>query len=261
MRRSFGRATGVEFHVDMRPGEPNRVRLQQYGRWKFGPDAHVESVFSEAFLRAVDCPYETDSRLSTFGGDQGKVLVNGKAMGQGIEHVEKLQEVLGVNLDKRLNEKELETSSQMLAKLNGSVRNAIVCSRWLREPHKARKYLLGAFWPFSWFAQMYRSAKLKFKVMSQSTGPGMDRLVEKAVRDLGNVSQQLGRKKYMFGDEIHTLDVAIFACVSLLIWDPFDYRGIKSHFIGENSQLSNLTRHAIRMRQTLFPDWEELCKI
>ena len=72
-----------------------------------------------------------------------------------------------------------------------------------------------------------------------------------AERDLLAVSEILGRKKFLFGDKPCLADVAVFAFIAGSAWDcpesPF------AELV--KSKASNLDKHAQRMKELYYPDW------
>ena len=75
-----------------------------------------------------------------------------------------------------------------------------------------------------------------------------------AERDLLAVSEILGPKKFLFGDKPCLADAAIFAFIVACAWD------IPGSPIGQltKSKAKNLDKHAQRMKELYYPDWDEI---
>ena len=75
-----------------------------------------------------------------------------------------------------------------------------------------------------------------------------------AERDLLAVSAILGQKKFLFGEKPCLADAAVFAFIAASTWDcprsPF------AEFTKSKAQ--NLDKHAQRMKEMFYPDWEEI---
>ena len=76
-----------------------------------------------------------------------------------------------------------------------------------------------------------------------------------AERDLLAVSEILGQKKFLFGEKPCLADAAVFAFVCGATWDcpqsPFAELTAKT-------KAQNLQRHAQRMKELYFPDWDDI---
>ena len=75
-----------------------------------------------------------------------------------------------------------------------------------------------------------------------------------AERDLLAVSEILGQKKFLFGEKPCLADAAVFAFIVASTWD------CPRSPIAEltNSKAQNLEKHAQRMKEMFYPDWEEI---
>ena len=75
-----------------------------------------------------------------------------------------------------------------------------------------------------------------------------------AERDLLAVSAILGQKKFLFGEKPCLADVAVFAFITGTAWEcprsPF------AEFTKAKAQ--NLLKHAERMKELYYPDWDDI---
>ena len=100
---------------------------------------------------------------------------------------------------------------------------------------------------------------IKRKIKEQLWSHGIGRHTEQelcgiAERDLLAVSEILGQKKFLFGDKPCLADAAIFAFIAACAWD------IPGSPIGQltKSKAKNLDKHAQRMKELYYPDWDEI---
>ena len=75
-----------------------------------------------------------------------------------------------------------------------------------------------------------------------------------AERDLLAVSEILGQKKFLFGEKPCLADAALFGFVAGFIWDSPD----SPYGMLTKSKATNLVKHAERMTEMYYPDWDEI---
>lgn len=75
-----------------------------------------------------------------------------------------------------------------------------------------------------------------------------------AERDLRAVSDVLGTNDFLFGTSPCVTDASVFALVANFAWDLSE--SPQGKLI--RTELTNLERHANRMKEMFFPDWEEI---
>ena len=101
--------------------------------------------------------------------------------------------------------------------------------------------------------------RLKRVVLGQMWSHGIGRHSEQelygiAERDLLAVSAILGQKKFLFGEKPCLADATLFAFISCAAWDcpqsPFAEL--------TKSKAQNLEKHAQRMKELYYPDWDEI---
>jgi glutathione S-transferase len=90
-------------------------------------------------------------------------------------------------------------------------------------------------------------------------GHGIGRHSEKEIygiaeRDLRAVSAYLGKKKFLFWNQPSLVDAVLFALVGNFIW--FLPLNPQAKLI--ESDLKNLADHSKRMKETFYPDWDQI---
>jgi len=75
-----------------------------------------------------------------------------------------------------------------------------------------------------------------------------------AERDLLAVSEILGEKKFLFGDKPCLADAAVFAFIVSCAWDMPECPVAEL----TNTKAKNLEKHAQRMKELYYPDWDEM---
>ncbi|KAL9961651.1 hypothetical protein ACROYT_G030639 [Oculina patagonica] len=117
-----------------------------------------------------------------------------------------------------------------------------------------------------WFGHLAFPVKyLVFHMIQRSCrknmwGHGIGRHSEQEVygigeKDLLAVSEILGQKKFLFGEKPCLTDAALFAFIAAFIWDmgPECPLGLLTQ-----TKAQNLERHAKRMKELYYPDWDEI---
>lgn len=102
-------------------------------------------------------------------------------------------------------------------------------------------------------------SKLQGRARSYLHGHGMGRhtpeeIYSIAERDLRAVSEILDTKDFLFGTSPCVTDASLFSLVANFTWD------LKESPQGKlvRTELTNLERHAYRMKQMFFPDWDKI---
>ena len=134
---------------------------------------------------------------------------------------------------------------------------ALTYTYWLSDYGKEyRERALGRLFQPLKYLVLYRTQK-KFKNMLWSHGMGRhteQEIFEIAEKDLVAVSEILGPKKFLFGDKPCLADASLFAFIVGSAWEH-----PKSPFVEFiKSKAQNLQEHALRMKETYYPDWDEM---
>ena len=74
-----------------------------------------------------------------------------------------------------------------------------------------------------------------------------------AEKDLRGISNILGDKSYVMGEEPTVVDSTVFGAVAQALWQDVD--SPPSKFL--RTECTNLVSHAERMKERYWPDWED----
>ena len=134
---------------------------------------------------------------------------------------------------------------------------ALTYTCWLSDYGKEyRERALGRLFQPLKYLVLYRTQK-KFKNMLWYHGMGRhteQEIFEIAEKDLVAVSEILGPKKFLFGDKPCLADASLFAFIVGSAWEH-----PKSPFVEFiKSKAQNLQEHALRMKETYYPDGDEM---
>jgi len=75
--------------------------------------------------------------------------------------------------------------------------------------------------------------------------------------DLHAISRLLGDKKYFFGEKLSETDCALFGHLAQFYYVNLSDFPMKNYLVGE---CPNLVSYIQRIREDIWPDWEEKCK-
>ena len=102
-------------------------------------------------------------------------------------------------------------------------------------------------------------------------GQGMGRHTEEEIigifeRDMRAISKLLGDKEFLFGKEPCVADAAVFAMVANMYWAKMDEISqedeeemVERRLKQLKEELINLKKHAERMKELYFSDWDDIC--
>lgn len=74
-------------------------------------------------------------------------------------------------------------------------------------------------------------------------------------KDFQAVSDFLGKKRFIFGENMTTLDCYLFAHIAQIFYIPIDY----PHKPFIKDRCANLLDYVVRIKEKIWPDWEEVC--
>ncbi|XP_068679270.1 failed axon connections homolog [Montipora foliosa] len=217
------------------------------------------SLKLETYLRMCRIPYESDYgfRMSS----KGKVPwieFNEKSIADSNFIVRFLNEEFSVDPDDHLSAVEKAISHTMLVTLEENTYWTLIYHSFVADIADTRVMspLLSAV-PFplkyalSWWASRYMQSCLWAHGIGRHASEDIYKIAE---RDLKAVSQLLGKKKFVMGRKPCLLDAALFALVSVLIWNVPGSPQAKLI----RSELKNLEEHCYNIKEEYFPDWDQL---
>ncbi|PAA72116.1 hypothetical protein BOX15_Mlig023210g1 [Macrostomum lignano] len=182
------------------------------------------------------------------------VELNGQEYNASNLIIAELQKYFGV--DDGLSEQE-----QGLARgLEMMLENQTVFSYfYYRYVEAAREFV--QTWEFSGFLLrwvLYRFFPPGFRHRLKHHGIGRNTVPEiysMGFEDIRALSRVLGSKKFLFGERMTAADCYAFGHLAQILYVPVDYP--HKQFMRE--QTPNLCEYVTRIKETLWPDWDQLC--
>ncbi|XP_074637222.1 failed axon connections homolog [Acropora palmata] len=213
----------------------------------------------ETYLRMCKIPYESEYgfRMSR----KGKVPwieLNEKSVTDSNFIVRFLNDEFHVYPDVHLSAEEKAVAHTMLVTLEENTYWTLIYYSFVTDIADTR--IMSPFltvMPFplkyvmSWFASRYMQNYLWSHGIGRHSSEDLYKIAEE---DLRAVSQLLGNKKFVMGDNPCLLDAALFGLVSVFIWNV--PRSPQAKLI--RSQLKNLEQHCYHIKEEYFPDWDQL---
>ncbi|XP_067666039.1 failed axon connections homolog [Haliotis asinina] len=228
------------------------VILHQIGRGPYAPSLTPFAVKLETYLRMARIPYQNVHSLKM--SSKGKVPwieYNGKTVADSTLCINFLNEKLGVDLNKHLSPREKGVAMAMQIMTEDHMYWFLALFRYVYDNDKTfikERSKIGfiVVWIF------------KYMVAKHTRAQGLGRHTEVEVtqmfkKDLQALSDFIGDKKFLMGDEPCESDCAVFGQLSQFYW----------HFLGtghENlfrDKYPNLAAYCERMKETFWPDWDQ----
>ncbi|XP_078383184.1 failed axon connections homolog isoform X1 [Oculina patagonica] len=242
-----------------RPAKPGTVVLHQPGPFDVVLSASPPCLKLETFLRMTKIPYENEYGFKVSKkGKKPWIEFNGQEIADSNFCIEFLKKEFQVDIDSHLSATEKAISHIIRTMLEENTYWTMVYYRWCSDYAPVLRE--------RWFGHLAFPVKyLVFHMIQRSCrknmwGHGIGRHSEQEVygigeKDLLAVSEILGQKKFLFGEKPCLADAALFAFIAAFIWDmgPECPLGLLTQ-----TKAQNLERHAKRMKELYYPDWDEI---
>jgi len=245
--------------------ERDVVYLVQFPRTHTIVSSSPFSLKLETWLRANKIPYRNVNNDGTKGSAKGQVPfieLNGRHIADSNFIIDHLSETFDVSLDRHLTTRQRAEARAISVLIEESLFRCLAYDRsidytWLGT---AKGYLPS--WT-GWkkiilpkFVPSHVSRGLKRILLAQGYGRHSPSEIEAITKkDLVALSELLGDKKYLFGDQISTVDVTMFGHVVEFLDAPLQNDQIKS-FI--ELSCSNLIEFCNRVKAEYWPNWNEI---
>ncbi|KAJ7388674.1 hypothetical protein OS493_036390 [Desmophyllum pertusum] len=235
------------------------VLLHQFAPFELAVSGSPPCTKLETFLRMSKIPYENDYNVKfSKKGKMPWIEFNGQEIADSNFCIQFLKSEFQVDIDCHLSATEKAIAHSVHTMLEENTYWAMMYYRFSSE--FAIKYMPGFLFGNRVLPLRYLLFYMvRREVMSQlwsyeiSRHPAQD-LYEIAQRDLIAVSAILGQKKFLFGEKPCVADAALFAFITTSTWDcpesPFAEL--------TKSKAQNLEKHAQRMKEMFYPDWDEI---
>lgn len=244
-----------------RPTKPGTVVLHQFPRHVFTRRVITGSppcLKLETFLRMAKLPYENDfSMIYSKKGKMPWIEFNGQEIADSNFCVRFLHKEFQVNVDSHLSATDRAIGHSILTMLEENTYWSLVYTRMLSDyGAEFRDKVFGRlFLPMKYLAIFMTQKKVRNYLWSHGIGRHTEEeMYGITERDLLAVSEILGEKKFLFGEKPCLADASLFAFVAGCAWDLPE---CPVALIVE-SKAQNLDKHAHRMKELFYPDWEEI---
>jgi glutathione S-transferase len=232
---------------------PGTVLLYQFSRGPDCPSISPLPVKLETFLRMNNIPYETD--LTTIMSSKGKIpwmTYNGVDVADSQFCIEHLKKELSLEPNSHLSDEQRGQAHAVRRMLEDGTYWNMVHQRWGREG-PARDYVTSTFSvPRLILKLVIRSVRkaLWYQGTGRHTNEEVDEMME---ADLRALSQILGAKKFITGDEPCEEDCSVFGIVCQFRWAT---PGTNAEALLKG-ECSNLSAYCDRMKEKFWPDWDQ----
>lgn len=235
------------------------IKLVQFPRHLGIPNASPFCAKLELWLKLADIPYEIEEQVMPNSAPKKKIpwiVDQGQRIGDSTLIIEHLTKTRDVKLDDGLTAQERGVDQAIVALLEERLYWHMVYDRWI-----------GGGWPgisAAFFSAMptiiqpvmraYAKRMVRRQLWEQGTARhSADDVYAMASRDLGALSDIVGDESYVHGDQIRSIDCAVWATLISLTQVDLDTpmtRAARSH--------DNLVAYADRITREYFPDFAKL---
>ena len=209
----------------------------------------------ETYLRMVEIPYESVWTNNLNDAPQGKMPYindNGTLITDSNFIIDYLKSAYDYDLDSHLQTSELAVLIAMKRLIEDSLYWVVLYSRW-REPRnwqKTSEELFGSLPPLikPVVANMARVQTLK-NLHAQGIGRHEAfEIYQIGIKDLTAISDFLGDKPYLMGEQISSLDASAYGLLANILWTP-----IESPVTDQARTMTNLMAYCHRIRDQIYP--------
>lgn len=202
----------------------------------------------ETYLKLANIPYKTDNKRQP--SSKGKIPwieYNGEIIEDSQFCIKYLNEKFQVNIDKNLTPEQVAIARAFQVMVEENTFWCLVLSRWTYEKKQPVFNCLSLSGIILWLVQRHQ-----FKQAYQH-GLGRhdwDTIKIITKRDLNALSEFLGKKPYLMGDEIHEVDCSIFGLLAQFYWyQKGSYGQTLMH-----ECFPNLERYCERIKEKIWPN-------
>lgn len=244
-RRDVARECGRDYPKDT-------VILHQFPRGPYAPSMSAFCVKLETFLRMAKIPYQNEYAYKT--GPKGKspwIEYNGVVLGDTEIIMAYLSELLNIDLNKSLTPEQRAAARAFQKMVDEYTYWSVLLERWVFHRRETASSLTKLPSIFVWEIGRRTKNMAYAHGIGRHAQPEIETLLE---ADLVALSDFLGEKKFMFGDNPSQVDCAVFGQVTQVKYHVPET--VKAKKLLEE-RLTNLNSYCERMKEQFWPDWEE----
>ncbi|XP_048247977.1 failed axon connections homolog isoform X2 [Haliotis rufescens] len=228
------------------------VILYQIGRGHFAPSMTPFAVKLETYLRMARIPYQNVHGMQR--SSKGKfpwIEYNGQEVADSTLCINFLNQKLGVDLNRDLSPADRGVAQAMQVMVEEHLYWFLVLFRWIYDNDKS--LLLNTFKIGKFVFWMIRR-QVKKQTWSQGLGRHTEgEITEMFKKDLQCLSDFIGKKRFLMGDEPCETDCAVFGQLSQVYWQ---FPGTGHEDIIKD-KYPNLAAYCEHMKETFWPDWDQ----
>ncbi|XP_023931415.1 failed axon connections homolog [Lingula anatina] len=242
------------FQREKKIAPKDTVILYQIGRGPKAPSISPFPLKLETYLRMAKIPYENDhtGKFSSKGKTPW-MEYNGVVVADSQFCIEYLNKERGIDLNAHLTA-EQKAIARAFQKMTEENLYWTMCYVTFGDDLTALYRVI----PYKGLVRWLLSRLIRRNIQQEMWGHGIGRhakddILHIGFNDLNSLSDFLGQKPFLMGDEPCETDCAIFGMLAQVVWhmpnSPHE-KWIKEEF-------PNLTEYCYRMKERFWPDWDE----
>ncbi|KAH9503213.1 hypothetical protein Btru_068486 [Bulinus truncatus] len=237
----------------------NTVCLHQVGRGPWTPSLSPFALKLETFLRMHKIPYMNDhSGVMSKKGKTPWITYNGIDIADSQFCIQFLKIKRDFDVDRHLSKEQKATARAIRCLTEENLYWTMCYETFVKNPKSLDILLRDIFIP----PKIFLFKQLVGRLIKQELhGHGIGRHSDIEIWSIGEgdltaLSELLGDKSYMFGDQPSEIDCAVFGMLSMVVWQMKGTR----HEALVHDELKNLVAYCNRMKKAFWPDWDNRCK-
>ncbi|XP_066979167.1 failed axon connections homolog [Macrobrachium rosenbergii] len=232
------------------------VILHGLGRGVYTPSASPYVMKLATYLRMANIEHKMDFTEPL--GPKGKspwITINGQSMGDSQLIMDFLGSHFNKDLSSHLNDEQKAVAWSFAVMVDEHLAWTLKDWRWVRDGGRSIFPVIGLRPSLlTWLPMMRMSRKQKGLMMAQGIGRHTHAEIDSfARRDIRALSDYLGNKPFLMGDEPCEVDCSLFGC---LVQIRYNYSGSPYTSLLERDY-PNLGAYVTRMKELLWPDWDD----
>lgn len=237
--------------TDRKEYPQDTVILHQLSRGPYAPTISQFILKLETYLRMANIPYRNvHSRQKSKKGKYPWIEYNGEEICDTEFIIEYLNEKFEIDLNKQYSATDLAIARAFQKMLEENTFWAVTLDRWLFDKESTGLRLVKLH-PIGIFF-------LRRLVKKSTYYHGIGRHSKEEVYhildlDLKSLSEFLGKKKFLLGDEPCQADASVFGQLGQIYWHGFGNPCYTVYF----KKYKNLCDYCERMKDKFWPDWEQ----
>jgi len=243
--------------------EEDLVILHQFSRARFCPSPSPYPIKLETFLRMHNIKYINDFELPM--SDKGKspwITINGKNIADSQIAIEYLTKKFNLNTNEGLSNEDVIISRALRFLIEQDLYWVVAHDRWVLTKGKHVTHFFAPMFPKlpksleAWLISKLVPRNVEKQAYAQGMGRhSVEEIESMGMKDLENLSDFLGDKDFMFGQDPTELDAVLFGFMCMFLYCTPKNNSYVQKILRQHQ---NLVRFTEKMREKYWPDWD-LC--